>query len=82
MKLSFDKKDSGEVFVQVEGRNFATKDYIEMIKQIKKNEEVEAEFTESITQDERNSIEAMLGEINGIKDSEEEPDEEGDEFDF
>ena len=38
MKLFFDKKEDGEIFVQVDGKDFSTTDYIKMIKEVKKSE--------------------------------------------
>lgn len=67
MKLKFDKNESGEILIQIEGKSFVTTHYIEMIKQIKEKKEIEAEFSEQIPADERRSVEAMIKEINSIK---------------
>lgn len=67
MKLKFEKSEEGEISVKIEDRNFVTKDYIQMIKDIKSDEKMEAEFSEEITQEEQNSVNSMLDEINKIK---------------
>ncbi len=70
MKLFFDKKEDGEIFVQVEGKEFSPTDYIRMVKEIKRKEKIEAAYGEKITLDEKNSVETMLREINRINEEE------------
>jgi hypothetical protein len=66
MKLHFDKKEDGEIYAQVEGKDFSTKDYIQMIKEVKSEKKIEASFGKQITQDEQDSVKEMLVEINQI----------------
>lgn len=72
MKLHFDRKGGGEVVVQVDGKDFTTVDYIKMIKEVKKDGKIEADFSEQISQDEKDSVGAMLKEINRINQKQEE----------
>lgn len=67
MKLKFEKNKKRETFVKVDGKDFSTKDYIEMIKKIKNKEKIEVEFEEDITTEEQGNIESMINEINSIK---------------
>lgn len=66
MKLTFIKNSAGEIVVKVKGENFVTRDYIEMVKQVKANKPIEAEFDKEITKEEKDSVNLMLGEINKI----------------
>ena len=79
MKLKFEKNKDGIISVKVGDRNFATKDYIQMIKDIKSEEKIEAEFGDDITQEEQDSVNSMLEEINKIKERDEGNDEENTE---
>ena len=67
MKLKFEKNENEEIFVKINGEDFFTKDYIEMIKEVKKEKKIEAEFGENITEEEQKSVESMLKDINDIK---------------
>ena len=66
MKLHFSKDSDGHVLVHIGDRPFVTKDYIEMIHEVKNKQKIEAEFTEDISDDEKESVNAMLKEINQI----------------
>ena len=79
MKLHFDKNTDGEIFAQVDGKDFSTKDYIRMIKEIKNKERIEADFGEQITQDEKERVNEMLMEINLVGQSDIDPDDDGGE---
>ena len=67
MKLKFGKKPSGDIFVKVGEKNFSTKDYIRMVKEIKKGKKIGKEFGKNITREEQKSVESMLEEINSIR---------------
>ncbi len=69
MKLKFRKNEKGEILVEVDGKSFSTKDYIEMIKEIKNEKKIEAEFEKNITNDERNYVESMLNDLNKINET-------------
>ena len=66
MKLRFDKKEDGEVTVQIEGADFTTKDYVKMIKVLKGKGKVEALYSDKITDEEQLNINEMIAEINNI----------------
>lgn len=66
MKIHFDKKEDGEVTVQIEGADFTTKDYIRMIKVLKGKGKIEALYNEKITDEEKLNINEMIVEINNI----------------
>lgn len=77
MKLKFEKTKDGAISVKIGDRSFTTKDYIQMIKDIKNEEKMEAEFGDGITQEEQNSVNSMLDEVNNIKETEAEDEGEG-----
>jgi len=66
MKLKFEKSEIGETIVTVDGKNFVSQNYIELIKQLYAGTEVEVEFGEDITTEEQNSINEMVKTINTI----------------
>lgn len=76
MKLIFQKNHKGEISVLVGDKKFSTKFYIEMIKIIRKEENIEAEFGENISEEEKEEVNGMLAEINSIREN-----DNGDETD-
>lgn len=80
MKLKFEKNEIGEIFVRIGEKDFSTADYIKMIEEVKDKKKITAEFGENISEEDQNSVNSMLIEINSIgkKDSikKEESDEE------
>lgn len=66
MKLKFEKNENGEISARVAGKDFSPKDYIEMVKEIKNNEEIEVEFGEGLTEEEMDSVNSMIEDINNI----------------
>ena len=69
MKLKFEKNKNGEITIKVDGKDFSTKDYIQMIKKIKNEEKIEPEFGGNITEEEQNSVNSMIDDLNNIKES-------------
>ena len=82
MKLHFDKKEDGEIYVQINGKDFSTKDYIQMVKDIRDEKKIEASHGKQITQEEQDSIKEMLVEINQINKENPETEEETEDDDF
>jgi len=69
MKLKFQKNDDGNIKILVGDKIFSTKFYIEMIKEIKNEENIEAEFSENISEEEKKEVNAMLAKINNIREN-------------
>lgn len=69
MKLHFEKKEAGEISVQVDGIDFATKDYIRMVKEIKDKLKVEVSYSEQITEEEKGRINSMISELNALSET-------------
>ncbi|MBT4516998.1 MAG: hypothetical protein HOC78_03805 [Candidatus Komeilibacteria bacterium] len=69
MKLRFEKNKDGEIIVKVDEKTFSTKDYIEMIKEIKNEKKIDAEFGSDITEEEEISVKSMLESINNIEEA-------------
>ena len=67
MKLKFEKNETGQVSVTINDSSFETKDYIEMIKAIKKGDMIEVSCDENFTEEESANINSMFEKINGIK---------------
>lgn len=66
MKLKFDKNTEGEISVQINGKSMGSEDYITLIKEVKSETKIEADFGGDVTLEERGSIDAMLKKINKI----------------
>lgn len=66
MNLKFDRSDSGEITVEINGKGMRSADYITIIKEVKEGKNIEAEYGSGVTAEEKLSIEGMLKEINGI----------------
>lgn len=66
MKLKFDKNLKEETIVTVDGSNFVSQNYIDMVKEIHAGTPIEVEFSEKITQEEQNSVNAMIKKLNEI----------------
>jgi len=66
MKLKFEKNKIEEITVTIDGNNFVSQNYIEMIKQLYLGTKMQFEFGEDITQEEQNSVIKMVGMINNI----------------
>lgn len=66
MKLKFDKNEVEEVIVSADGKSFSSQDYIEMIKQLHSGTVIDVEFGNSITEEEKISVNKMIGEINAV----------------
>lgn len=64
MKLKFDKNSKEETIVTVDGSNFVSQNYIDMVKEIHAGTLVEVEFSEKITQEEQDSINTMIKKLN------------------
>ena len=69
MKLRFEKNKDGEIIVKVDEKTFSTKDYIEMIKEIKNEKKIDADFGSDITEEEEISVKSMLESINNIEEA-------------
>ena len=69
MKLKFTKNKDGEISVKIGEKDFSIEDYIEMIKELKDENSIEAEFGGNISVEEQNSVKSMLQEINNIKET-------------
>lgn len=76
MKLKFEKNENGEISVKVDDKSFSTQDYIQMIKDVKNEEPIDAEFDENFTEDEKSNVNSMLESINNIGEEDSEDDEE------
>ena len=70
MKIKFNQNKDGKIVVEIDNKAFVTKDYLQMIKEIKSNNKIEAEFTETISQDEQKIVNQMIEKINKIKEAE------------
>ena len=66
MKLLFLKNKEGEISVEVNDSLFETKDYVEMIKSIKKGDKVEVSYDKVFTSEETGKIDSMIDKINNI----------------
>ncbi len=67
MKLKFKKNENKEILVKINGKDFSTKDYIEMIKEINNEKKIEVEFGKNVTEEEQESVLSMFNDINNIK---------------
>lgn len=68
MKLKFSKNESGEVFLLVDGKPFSTEHYLEMVRNIKDKTKIELDdFGDNIAQEEKDSINKMIADINKIE---------------
>jgi hypothetical protein len=76
MKLKFEKNENGEISVKVGDKSFSTQDYIQMIKDIKNEEAIDAEFDENFTEEEKGNVNSMLESINNIGEEDAENEEE------
>lgn len=72
MKLVFTKNEEGEISVEVNDSLFETKDYVEMIKGIKKGDKVEVSYDEVFTSEETEKIDSMIDKINDISSDDDE----------
>jgi len=81
MKLIFKKNDDGKISVEVKDKEFTTKTYIEMIKKIKNEEDIEVEFSGNIDHEEEKKIKSMVEAINGIREEGNKADAEEDNED-
>ncbi|MBW3020883.1 hypothetical protein KY334_06310 [Candidatus Woesearchaeota archaeon] len=66
MKLNFKKEENGEINIAVEGTEFSTADYIEIIKNLKDGNRIEVDFEGDVSEEEKDSINSMIEEINKI----------------
>lgn len=67
MKLKFTKDEDGEILLTMNGKKFDTNHYLEIVKNIKDEKELELDdFDETISQGEQESIKEMIKEINLI----------------
>ncbi|MFH2035880.1 MAG: hypothetical protein ABIJ45_05700 [Candidatus Zixiibacteriota bacterium] len=76
MKLKFEKNQEGKVYIKIDDVIFSTKDYITMIKEIKKEKVIEAEFSENIDTVEQGNVKSMLKEINNIRETDDDEEDE------
>lgn len=73
MILSFEKSDKDETIVRVDGKEFSSKDYITMVKEIKERRDIEVTFDEGIPEEDRESVIQMIQKINSVGRVEPEP---------
>ncbi len=67
MKLKFTKNKNEEILLTMNGKEFDTNDYLEIVKNIKDDKKIELEdFDETISPEEQESIKEMIKEINLI----------------
>lgn len=82
MKLKFIKNSDGEITVIVDEKVFDTTDYLNMIIAVKNSTKIEVEsFDESISEEEKDSINKMLKKINEIDFDEDAEETDSDEVD-
>lgn len=66
MKIKFEKNSKDEVVVTADGHNFASQNYIDMVKEIHAGKKLEVEFGKNVTPEEKNSINEMVKVLNSI----------------
>lgn len=66
MKLNFKKEENGAINIAVGGTEFSTTDYIEIIKNLKDGDRIEVDFEGDVSEEEKDSINSMIEEINKI----------------
>jgi len=67
MNLIFNKDKDGKILVTIDGKDFTTKDYISMIKEIKEGKDIKVSFDGDVSSEEKENINSMISDINNIK---------------
>jgi len=67
MNLIFNKDKDGKILVTIDGKDFTTKDYINMIKEIKEGKDIKVSFDGDVSSEEKENINSMISDINNIK---------------
>lgn len=66
MILLFEKNENEEIQVKINGGEFSSKDYIDIIKAVKGGVNIEARFSDDILEEDKESVNQMISRINQI----------------